>query len=112
MRKCVQILALLLCSLGCVFAQLESQSSAGKAAIVSQGVMRPWAPADSVRVRYFLGRNSGATMAYNGYGPRGPFSGEKITASPDGRYFFFVTFRGDLSCDCMVEELQVFGVAD
>lgn len=53
---------------------------------------RSWTPQDSVGVRYFYP--------------------DAIKVSPDGAHFFFVTVRGDLSCDCDVWELSVFATDD
>lgn len=59
--------------------------------------LRRWTPADSVNVRYFAD--------YTG-------SGAKPTISPDGTKFFFVTYRGDVLCDCNIFELTVFATED
>jgi hypothetical protein len=50
---------------------------------------RDWAPQDSVRVRYFLGNQDTATWVRS----------DAIVPSPKGKYFFFVSHRGDLNCD-------------
>jgi hypothetical protein len=53
---------------------------------------RAWIPQDSVGVRYFSDDDSSET----------------INVSPDGTQFFFVSYHGDVSCDCNVDEMAVF----
>src|SRR5690348_13773123 len=62
------------------------------AAANSHAASRPWTSRDSVAVRYFEPKT--------------------IAISPDKQRFFFVTYRGDLSCNCNVFELSLFNVKE
>lgn len=72
-------------------------SSSGVA--VEPTAERPWTPRDSVAVRYF------------GSGAWGQAIDNRVSASPDGRYFFLMNRRGDLTSDCNLETLEVFNIA-
>lgn len=69
---------------------MEPQSR--KEITTTTGEGRAWGAPDSVAVRYF--------------------NPETVIVSPDGSRFFFVTFHGDLACDCNVYELTVFDTKD
>jgi tetratricopeptide (TPR) repeat protein len=44
-------------------------------------------------------------------GPGTPFSGGETYPSPDGKYFFLLSFRGDLTCGCTHTILSVYETA-
>lgn len=63
--------------------------------------LRDWTPRDSVALRYFADETGSMDEA-----------GSMPAISPDGLHFFFVSFHGDLSCDCNEYELSVFASED
>src|SRR5688572_30249813 len=82
-----------------LFCLVGSLSLAGPAVGAAQE--RPWAVEDSIAVRYV---DDDAVAPGAGTGA--------IAPAPDGRHFFFVTRRGDLSCDCVIYEMSIFAVTD
>lgn len=64
---------------------------------------RPWQPQDSVEVRY-VSRAPDAPTTWGVARETDPV----ITPSPDGRYFFFLTVRGELHSDSTRVDLQVY----
>lgn len=63
--------------------------------------LRDWTPRDSVAVRYFADETGSVDE-----------TGSMPAISPDGSHFFFVSFHGDLSCDCNEYELFVFATEE
>jgi len=68
---------------------------------------RSWAVADSIAVRHVVVDPQGSAPGWWGSG-----AGQPIVVAPTERYFFFVTYHGDLACDCNRYELKVFSIAD
>jgi hypothetical protein len=65
----------------------------------AETIGRDWVVSDSIAVRYF-----GA-----GVGDWGIVASEPaIQASPNGHYFFVLSWRGDLVCECVIHTLEVF----
>jgi hypothetical protein len=67
---------------------------------------RPWTVEDSIAVRYFVAQAKGQANGEDG------FFSDPVNFSPDRRYFFFVTRRGDLPTDRVVGQLQVFSATE
>lgn len=65
------------------------------------GGLRDWTPADSIPVRYFALSDSELNFGVGN-------SADAIHWSPNRKYFFFTTYRGDLACDCNTYELSVY----
>lgn len=64
---------------------------------------RPWTSTDSAKIRYFLTRQSDNSWL--------PQAGKAaILPSDDGKYFFFVSYSGDLDRDCNLYTLSVYSV--
>jgi len=74
--------------------------------LAASSAPRPWVPQDSLSVRY---------VSLHPYSPTAWFLGERaqpqaVTPSPDGKYFFFLTYRGEMASDSTVVELHVYSV--
>ena len=69
------------------------------------GKERGWLPADSAQIRYFLTGQGDWSWTYEK-------GSEGIVSSPTAQHFFFVSYHGDLQCDCNVYRLSVFAVKD
>lgn len=82
--------------LGFIFASCAASVSASSE-------QRPWTVQDSVAVRYFVTNQRAA-------GTWSADEGEPLVFSRDGEYFFFVTYHGDLHCDCNQYQLHVYSV--
>jgi len=74
-----------------------------------QSISRPWAPRDSVALRY-VALFQGAPLNLGAGTPAD--RREPIVISPDGTAFFFVMRCGDMSSDMNVYELKVFRAVD
>ena len=89
------VLASIICSKSSATEQLPSPEdmkfSADKSERYSDGLRR-WTPEVSVAVRYF--------------------NRDAVQFSPDEKYFFVYSWRGDLVCDCNPAELSVYSVAE
>src|SRR5690606_5713343 len=74
--------------------------------LAASSAPRRWVPQDSLSVRY---------VSLHPYSPTAWFLGERaqpqaVTPSPDGKYFFFLTYRGEMASDSTVVELHVYSV--
>jgi len=80
------------------------------ASIAAATIDRDWTIENSIGVRYFALYDS-AVGSPPGW-IRAPSAGKSpVVVSPDGRYFFFVTLRGNLETDEIEYEMSVYSVA-